>query len=254
MPGHDIVRFHTAEDLASSIAGRLVTSIVNRQSFGGHAHIIVTGGRIGTQVLAALSASPGQSVVDPERLDVWWSDERFLPDGDQQRHASESTELITAAFGLPAERVHSIAGDTGQRPEDSARAYAESLAEAAGGSGQVPDFEVALLSIGSDGHIASLFPEHPALQATASVVAVHAAPIPPPIRISLSLSTLNSAAQVWLVASGSAKARAVRLALDERAGARQVPASGVRGRQQTLVLLDEDAAADLPAGATRPGV
>src|SRR5690606_41454995 len=76
----------------------------------------------------------------------------------------------------------------------------------------------------------------------------------PPTRVSLTLPAIRSAAEVWLLASGEAKAEAVRLALAPEAGPVQVPAAGARGRSRTLLLVDPAAAARLPGGLTAPGL
>ncbi len=133
--------------------------------------------------------------------------------------------------------------------------YAADLAAAARPQDRVgvPSMDILLLGIGPDAHVASLFPEQPALHEERSVVAVHGSPKPPPTRVTLTFPALNAARETWILAAGSAKAGAVRLALSDSAGPFQVPAAGVRGRERTLFLLDEAAAAKLPAGMGRPG-
>jgi 6-phosphogluconolactonase len=144
------------------------------------------------------------------------------------------------------------AADSGLEPEAAAEKYAAELARASHPEhyGAVPRFDVLLLGVGPDAHVASLFPEEPALYEERSVVAVRGAPKPPPTRISLTLPTIRSAAEVWLVVSGEDKAGAVRLALSG-AGEVQVPAAGARGRQRTMWLLDRAAASQLPPGLER---
>jgi 6-phosphogluconolactonase len=114
----------------------------------------------------------------------------------------------------------------------------------------VPTFDVLLLGVGPDGHVASLFPEHPALYDERTVTAVRGAPKPPPTRLSLTTTALRSAREVWFLVSGRDKAGAVRMALSG-AGAMQVPAAGVQGRQRTLWLLDREAAAEVPSALAR---
>jgi 6-phosphogluconolactonase len=138
--------------------------------------------------------------------------------------------------------------DTGQGAEAAAAAYADELAAAVGAGDHdgVPTFDVLLLGVGPDGHMASLFPEHAALHVRdRSVVAVHGAPKPPPTRISLTLPALSRAHEVWFVVSGEDKAKAVRLALSG-AGELQIPASAPKGLNRTLWLLDEAAAQEIP--------
>ncbi len=115
----------------------------------------------------------------------------------------------------------------------------------------MPSFDVLLLGIGPDAHVASLFPGLPAnYELERTVVAVRGAPKPPPTRLSLTRPAIAAARDVWVIASGDDKARAVRLALSG-GGPVQVPAAGARGRQQTLFLLDRAAAAQVPAALGR---
>lgn len=139
-------------------------------------------------------------------------------------------------------------GPHGADADAAAAAYAAELAAAAGveDDGPVPRFDVLLLGVGPDTHVASLFPEHPSVRETErTVVGVHDAPKPPPTRISLTLPAIRSAREVWLLAAGEDKARAAAVALSG-AGEVQAPAAGARGRERTLWLLDAAAAARLP--------
>jgi 6-phosphogluconolactonase len=80
------------------------------------------------------------------------------------------------------------------------------------------------------------------------VSAVRGAPKPPPVRITLTLPAINTAEEVWLIATGSDKAAAVGMAISG-AGPVQLPAGGVAGVERTLWLLDRAAAARVPARA-----
>jgi 6-phosphogluconolactonase len=145
------------------------------------------------------------------------------------------------------ENVHAMPssdGPDGNDPEAAARRYAAMLRAAAGPGDRhgVPGFDVLLLGIGPDAHIASLFPGLPALTATdRSVVAVRGAPKPPPTRLSLTLPAIGWAREVWLVGAGDDQAGAVGRALSA-ADPVEVPAVGARGRERTLFLLDGAAA------------
>ncbi|GAA1078877.1 6-phosphogluconolactonase [Nocardiopsis composta] len=246
--------------LAKAAAARIVTRLVDAQAARGSASIVLTGGGIGIAVLAELAKAPARDAVDWGALDVWWGDERYLPEGDPERNETQAREALLDGVGLDPARVHAMpapGGPDGGSPEAGAERYAEALRAAArpGDPLGVPAFDVCLLGVGPDTHVASLFPEQPALyEEERSVVAVHGAPKPPPTRVSLTLPAIRSAAEVWLLASGEAKAEAVRLALAPEAGPVQVPAAGARGRSRTLFLLDRAAASRLPEGLTAPGL
>ncbi|TDD81115.1 6-phosphogluconolactonase [Actinomadura rubrisoli] len=250
------VLVHRDQDLlAKAAAARLVTRIVDVQAARGSASIVLTGGGAGTAVLAALAATGARDAVDWRNLDIWWGDERFLPSGDPERNETGAREALLDHVPLDPARVHPMPpsdGPDGDDPESAAGRYAAELRAAARPEdhGPVPSFDVLMLGVGPDAHVASLFPEMPALYDERPVVAVRGAPKPPPTRISLTLPSLHAAREVWVLAAGASKAKAVRLGLSE-AGPVQVPVAGARGRQRTLFLLDRAAASELPPGIER---
>src|SRR4029453_2452407 len=141
------------------------------------------------------------------------------------------------ALPLDPARVHPMPpsdGPDGADPEAGAAPYAgEVVALARPGDGALPHFDVLLLGVGEDGHVASVFPEHPVAYETRPVSAVRGSPKPPPVRITLALHAINTAEEVWLMATGPEKAKAARIALSG-AGPIQVPAAGVRGVERTV--------------------
>ena len=109
-------------------------------------------------------------------------------------------------------------------------------------------FDVMVLGVGPDGHVASLFPHHPAAGTTGvPTVAVHDSPKPPPDRVSLTRECLERSRQVWFLVSGADKADAVRRGVTG-APFETTPAAHVHGTRATVWLLDQDAAADLDRG------
>ncbi|MFG2089951.1 MULTISPECIES: 6-phosphogluconolactonase [unclassified Spirillospora] len=238
--------------LAEAAAARLVTRIADAQAARGSASVVLTGGGVGTAVLAALAGTGARDAVDWGRLDVWWGDERFLPAGDPERNETGAREALLDHVPVDPARVRPMPaadGPDGDDPEAAAERYAAELRSAArsGGGGPVPSFDVLMLGVGPDAHVASLFPGMPAPRDERPVVAVRGAPKPPPTRISLTFPSLRAAREVWLLASGGSKAEAVGLGLSETDPVK-APAAGARGLERTLFLLDRAAAAQLPPG------
>jgi 6-phosphogluconolactonase len=251
----EVLVHHDAALLAKAVAARLVTKLVDTQAAAGSASLVLTGGGIGTAVLAELAAAPARDAVDWRRLDIWWGDERFLPAGHPERNQTGAEQALLRHLDTGPGRVHPMPGPDGPDgpdPEAAAARYAGWLAEAARPEdhGPVPSFDVLMLGIGPEGHVASLFPGMPALYDERPVVAVRGAPKPPPTRLTLTLPAICSAREIWIIASGPEKAGAVRLALSG-VGPVQVPAAGAQGRQRTLYLLDRGAAGRLPPGLSR---
>jgi 6-phosphogluconolactonase len=211
---------------------------------------VLTGGGIGIAVLervAALATEPVRETIDWEHVDVWWGDERFVPTDRDERNEKQAREALLRRTGVPEHRIHAMPASDGEfaEPEDAAAWYAGELAAAAPEGGTVPRLDLLLLGMGPEGHVASIFPESPAVGDERTVLAVRDCPKPPPTRISLGFAAINAAEEVWLLVSGEAKAAAVAQALSG-ADAAQLPAAGVHGSLATRWLLDEAAAARLP--------
>ena len=250
-----VVVHQDATLLARAVAARIVTTLVDAQAARGHASIVLTGGGIGVATLRELAASPARDAIEWDALDVWWGDERFLPSGHPERNETQAREALLDAVDLDPQRVHAMPPSDGPDGDDvdaAAERYARQLAAAAQPEdhADVPSFDVLMLGLGPDGHVASLFPESPALYDERTVIPVRGAPKPPPTRLSLSLSSINAAREVWVVAAGEEKSGAVRMALGG-AGSSQIPAAGVAGRVRTRWLLDRAAASRLPQSLAR---
>ncbi|WP_212845103.1 6-phosphogluconolactonase [Catellatospora sp. IY07-71] len=234
--------------LAEAVAARLIVRVLDAQAERGSADIVLTGGRVAAAVYRAVLANPARDAVDWSRVDLWWGDERFLPAGDPDRNDTQAREALLDALPLDPARVHPMPpadGPDGADPELAAARYAAELARSAPGSGELPHFDVLLLGVGEDGHVASVFPEHPVAYETRPVSAVRGSPKPPPVRTTLTLPAINTADEVWLIAAGPDKAGAVGMALTG-AGPVQLPAAGVHGVSRTVWLLDRAAAAQVP--------
>jgi 6-phosphogluconolactonase len=234
--------------LADAAAARTVTRLADAIAAEGHAHLVLTGGGIGTKVLVAIAAAPARDAVDWRRVDFWWGDERFVATGDPERNETGARAALLDTLDVDPARVHAVPGPDGpdgDDPDAAAARYAAELSSAAGAGAAVPVFDILMLGIGPEGHVASIFPESPAAHATGSVVVVRNSPKPPPTRISLTFSAIQAAREVWILASGAEKAEAVVEALS---GVSQdkLPAAGARGGDRTLFLIDEAASAKVP--------
>ncbi len=164
-----------------------------------------------------------------------------------ERNEGQAREALLRHIDVPDENVHPMPStDDGQTLEEAARTYAAELAEHSDGDFAAPRFDITILGVGPDGHIASLFPDHDSVNVKdETVLAVADSPKPPPERISLTLPVINASQRVWMVLAGPDKASALGLALAgaDRAG---VPVAGVKGRKRTVFFVDREAAADVP--------
>ena len=246
-PVPDVVVEPDADRLARAVAAALVARLAASQTVHGSASVVLTGGGIGIAVLeqvAALAEEPAREVVDWTAVDVWWGDERFVPADSDDRNEKGARRALLDRVGVPEERIHAMPPSDGRftTPEDGAAWYTGQLAALAEPGRSCPRFDVLLLGIGPEGHTASIFPGSPAAGDERPVFAVHDCPKPPPTRISLGFSAINTAEEVWLVVSGEGKADAVARAVPG-APPEELPAGAVHGTRATRWLLDAAAAA-----------
>jgi 6-phosphogluconolactonase len=244
--GHEVLFHPGPDDLAEALSARLTARLADLQREFQTPQLCLTGGRIATKAYQRLADAGTRAAVDWSNVDLWWGDERFVPADDGDRNDKQALDLLLPALTLSPERIHRMpASDQGLDLDAAAEAYAAEL------DGTVMD--ICLLGMGPDGHVASIFPEHPSSYATGIVIPVRASPKPPPLRISLTLEKINTSREVWFCVSGEDKAAALTMAL-LGTGQVQLPAAGVAGTERTLWLVDKAAASQLPADLIPPGL
>src|SRR5688500_13678645 len=94
MPQTAVVVHPTKQLLAEAAGARLVTALLDAQAARGLAHVALTGGSMGSAILAAVAASPAKDAVDWSAVHVWWGDERWLPAGDPERNETQNRESL----------------------------------------------------------------------------------------------------------------------------------------------------------------
>ena len=174
-------------------------------------------------------------IIDSPLVHIWWSDERFVPAGDKERNDSVVPKAFT--FRTKLHRMPST---------DTASDLVEAVSKAQTDlhlhtTTRFCDrnvmMDICLLSVGADGHIASLFPNHEALSSSAGIAGIVDSPKPPPERLTWTVSTINASEQVWLIAAGSEKAKIVeQLLAEDQTETKQIPATLVRGKLITKLF------------------
>jgi 6-phosphogluconolactonase len=177
--------------------------------------------------------------ADWTRVELWWGDERCVPPDDARSNYRLAKEALLDRVDAGA--IHRIQGELGR--EEGARLYEEELEAVEG-------FELVLLGLGPDGHVASLFPDRPTLDvADRRAIGAEAGLEPFVDRITLTLPTLRATRALLFLVTGGDKADAVRRAFAGEPS-RSTPGSLVRAELgSTTAVLDAAAAALLPGGS-----
>ena len=234
----------SADELATAVAGAFLRLATVRQAAGDVPQVALTGGTIADRIHREIARLGPDSDVDWTRVEFFWGDERFVAPDSDERNVRQARDAFLDAIGVDPARVHEIPSTAdADDVEAAAAAYAETVRSTGSGS-----FDLLMLGVGPDGHIASLFPGFPQLHVDDAIaVGVTGSPKPPPERVSLTYPALNRSETVWFVVSGADKAEAVGRALAAQPpGVDEIPATGVRGLVETTWFLDRDAASQVP--------
>jgi 6-phosphogluconolactonase len=211
-----------AANPAADVAERLAAAA--RQ--GGH--VVLTGGsspRIAYGLAAELTS-------DWTAVELWWGDERCVPPEDERSNYGMAKRALLDHVSTGA--VHRMRGELGR--DEGADQYEQEVAA-------VDQFDLVLLGLGPDGHLASLYPNQPTLDETKRRAIGAEAKLDPYVdRITLTLPTLRRARGVLFLVTGADKADAVKRAFAD-APSPSTPGSLVRAELgPTTAVLDAAAA------------
>ena len=219
-------RFKDADGVAVGAAEAISKRVAEMLTEQSVVNLVVTGGTVGILTLVKLREVP----MDWARIQVWWGDERFVDRGSGDRNELQARNALLDHIDIPPENLHAFpASDEGLSLDEAAAEFRKEVSGV--------NFDILLLGIGPDGHVASLFPGKEA--SGDLVVAEHDSPKPPPMRLSLSYEAINSAREVWFTVAGADKQSAVATAFGENP--EQLPVGRVRGRERTVWFVDATA-------------
>ncbi len=202
------------------------------------AHFVVTGGTVGIASLASLARLDDGS-VDWSRVHVWWGDERFVDKASGDRNAVQARNAWLSHCAIPESNIHEFpASDEGLDLQAAGQLFEQELARFSSADAGYPKFDLLLLGMGPDGHIASLFPgqEH---EPESVVVSVDDSPKPPAMRLSLNYKVINAANEVWFTVAGADKAEAVSVAFGDEP--QSLPVGRIAGTSRTVWFIDQTA-------------
>ncbi|GMR04612.1 MAG: 6-phosphogluconolactonase [Thermodesulfobacteriota bacterium] len=174
-------------------------SIRDRGSF----NVALSGGRTPAPLYECLCSQETREKIDWARVNFFWGDERCVPPDDAESNFRMAKEKLLNKLNIPEENIHRIKGELG---EQGAHEYEEELkAFFQLGAGQMPRFDLVLLGMGGDGHIASLFPGGTAVSEEVSMVAAQYVEKLKALRITLTPPVITSARNIIFLVKGREK-------------------------------------------------
>jgi 6-phosphogluconolactonase len=252
-PDPEVVVLPDPEAFVAASAERIARRCREAAEERGECAVALTGGTTPRPIYARLARDPYRRTVPWDRVRLFWGDERCVPPDDPRSNFRMAQETLLQHAPIPPARVHRMPAERGDLAA-AARDYAEELAaylpQAPDG---VPRFDLVLLGLGEDAHVASLFPGAPVLHETRRTVVAYYVPEVNMHRMTLTVPVLNHAAEVCFLVSGAQKADAVWRALEGPPDPERVPAQLIRPSASRAVwLLDAAAASRLSSRRASP--
>ncbi|WP_026607974.1 6-phosphogluconolactonase [Methylocapsa acidiphila] len=225
-----------SEDLADRAAIWLATRVALAPA---RIAICLSGGATPKRVYEMLGGEDLRARVDWRKVHLFWGDERFVPKDHEDSNFRMAWEAMIRHVPIPDGQIHPIPTDAGS-PEAAAALYDQTLRSFYGADTldpRRPLFDVTLLGLGADGHIASLFPGSPVLDERKAwaVPVIGAKPEP---RITLTYPALESSGTILFLVSGAQKREALAGA---RASDPALPASRLAASGMIRIIADRDA-------------
>ncbi|EIK88052.1 6-phosphogluconolactonase [Gardnerella vaginalis 6119V5] len=259
MTGNEVTFAHNASvygynnpDVLSAVAAQrlailLMESQANVQNLDKPFHLLITGGTDSIRMFQMLASNPLLTVIDWDLVHIWWADERFVAYDSEDRNARKTREslldLLTSHKALAESHIHEMPADERSAEEIAAASDAENDAildaaardyeeEITGLLGPEPVFDLAILGMGPDAHMASLFPGLPQVNNREHiVVGVNHSPKLPPMRLSLTVPVLAHSRRTWFLTAGAEKGAALMNSLSG-ANNPEYPASFANGTDE----------------------
>lgn len=224
------------------IAEIAAKSVAQRGAF----HIALSGGATPRHLYERLARAPYVSTIDWSRVHIHFGDERCVPPDHPDSNFRMANAALLTHVPIPPEQIHRINADLAY-VRQCAAAYAAVLMSSLPVSNNVPQFDLVLLGIGPDGHIASLFPATgSALSERRPVTAVYADSMRA-WRISITLPVINQARHILLLAAGANKAEILQRVLrDDTSATVPLPVQRIQPQGTLEWYLDHAAAARIP--------
>jgi 6-phosphogluconolactonase len=241
----DLHIFKDKESLAKAAAEAFVAAAAEAVASSGKFLVALSGGSTPQALFQRLAHSPYLTQIEWPATHVFWGDERLVPPDDPGSNYYHAYQLLLNKVPIPPSHIHRVRGELS--PQDAIEDYERQLQAMAVGGASWPQFDLALMGMGADGHTASLFPGSSAVtentRPVLNVVADYDGR--PAQRVTLTPPVFNDARQVLFLVSGANKAPALAAVLGGSPEIGKWPAQSIQPVSQNLIWFVDQAAANL---------
>ncbi len=251
-PGDDDLKilvqvYKDLEELSRVAASLFVETAVKENDDKGFFTVLLSGGRTPKRLYELIRDGEFSGEIPWFNTYLFWGDERCVNLTHPDSNYHMISEALLSGIDIPPENIHPIAGELKEGAaflyEDEVMSFFKARQK---GYFNVPTFDLALMGLGSDGHILSLFPNATALGATNRILMdVNVEEALVPHRITMTSPVINKARRIVFLVSGEAKSEILRETLEGDYDPRRYPAHGLNPAKGEIIYLVDEAAAKL---------
>jgi len=187
-----------------------------------------------------------KSKIDWNKINFFWGDERCAPPNDSDSNYKMAYESLLSKVSIPEENIFRIRGE--EEPSIESARYSSIISKLLPQKNNLPQFDLVMLGLGEDGHIASIFPNQMNLLTSDKICEIAVHPESKQKRITLTGKVIGNARNVVFIVTGTAKSKIVNEILNGNISAVNYPASFMKPKNGNLIWLLDEAAVSLLKG------
>lgn len=247
---HQIIVFKNYEELCRQTAQQILALSQEKIETKGSFNLALSGGVTPKGVYTMMGGPSYRGEFNWEKIHLFWGDERWVPSDHPLSNYHMVAEALLTKADIPIENIHPIRTQE-KTAEDSASLYEKELNSFFGlKAGEFPEFDLILLGMGRDGHIASLFPNDKALSVSGKGVTAARPRDLDQARVTLTLPAINHSDNIMILVSGREKSEAIQKVFQEHEAGPELPVQKILAPHGKVSwLLDQGAAALLDGEA-----
>ncbi|MBN1598265.1 MAG: 6-phosphogluconolactonase [Bacteroidales bacterium] len=241
----DIRIFTEPEIMATSLSEEFYRYV--NQLFNSHnsLNVALSGGNTPLLFFTKLAEYNGQKLnkIDWKRIHFFWGDERCVPTSHEDSNYGRASEVFLSTIDIPEKNIHRINGEND--PYNESERYSQLVRQMVNTKSGIPSFDWVFLGVGTDGHIASIFPDQIKLINSEKICEVSENPESKQKRVTLTGIILNNAKRITFIVTGDHKKNVVKNILNNEGPYKKYPASYIKSNNGVTDWYLDSKAADL---------
>ncbi|MDJ1505368.1 6-phosphogluconolactonase [Xanthocytophaga agilis] len=229
--------YDTSGELVEALSRQIASLANQKDTF----YLAVSGGKTPVYLFDHLATHYKDS-INWQKVKIFWVDERCVAPTHEESNFLLAQKHLLEPLAIPESNIFRMHGELDAYNE--AIRYERTIREVVPSVNQVPQFDLVLLGMGSDGHTASLFPDRIDLIDSDNLCTIAKHPQSGQLRVSFTMKLINHASHVAFLVTGADKATKVEEILGEKPEADMYPAAYVNPQSGNLYWYLDKAAAD----------